>query len=390
MLVDEQVIVVNKSGLFDERYYRRQIGDVEVDSLVRHYFVEGVQQGFDPHPLFHTSFYLNRYKDVAEAGVNPLVHYILHGAFEGRAPNRLFDSNFYLSIHHRPASGVDSVDPINPLRHYANLPLRAKVMPHKQFDPRYYMMCYPEVVVSGREPLEHYLRVGCEQGRRAAVPFDHDFYLTAYPDVAGANIDPLEHYTLYGRDEGRLARQPIMTSFSESLLAASLESHDFGIARRPQAAGPVYWGSSLMTNWEQSLFKDVVEQIPQVEFYVHQACLPPGDWDQKNLHKCSFGAGESVFQNSSIFINPIFDGPISELMLAAVKDGLLIIAPEKGEISALLHPRESSLIPAEVLSAESFVHAITYAIANADDTHNRANAALQSLIQRVSKTDTTL
>lgn len=382
MQVDEQITVVKESGLFDESYYRRQVGDLNIGSLVRHYLIEGTQKGFDPHPLFHTSFYLEQYQDVATAGVNPLLHYILYGAFEGRSPNRFFDSQFYLARHQERRDGV------NPLRHYADLPLRGKVPPHKRFDPRYYMMCYPEVVVSGREPLEHYLRIGCEQHRRAAVPFDRDYYLTAYPDVAGASIDPSEHYSRYGRDEGRLARRPITNSFSEELLSASLEAQDFGTARRPNSAGPVYWGSALMTTWEKSLFQEVVESMPHVQFHIHEACLPDSDWSQNNLHKCAFGAEDSLFQDCSIFVNPVFDSPVSELLLAAIKDGLLVVTPEASEISALLHPTQLSLLPAEVLVAKTFVHAISYAIANAYDAQNRANAALHCLMERESMIDT--
>ncbi|MCI0737188.1 MAG: class I SAM-dependent methyltransferase [Beijerinckiaceae bacterium] len=39
--------------------------------------------------LFDENWYLNRYKDVADAGIDPLLHYVEHGAREGREPNAM-------------------------------------------------------------------------------------------------------------------------------------------------------------------------------------------------------------------------------------------------------------------------------------------------------------
>jgi glycosyltransferase involved in cell wall biosynthesis len=53
-----------------------------------HYFEHGAREGRDPSPDFDTSYYLERYPDVDECGVNPLLHFRLHGAAEGRRPVR--------------------------------------------------------------------------------------------------------------------------------------------------------------------------------------------------------------------------------------------------------------------------------------------------------------
>ncbi|GDE39010.1 hypothetical protein HmCmsJML280_02695 [Escherichia coli] len=40
--------------------------------------------GLNPSEKFNGNLYLERYPDVAEEGVNPLIHYILFGKNEGR------------------------------------------------------------------------------------------------------------------------------------------------------------------------------------------------------------------------------------------------------------------------------------------------------------------
>jgi hypothetical protein len=60
--------------------------------------------------LFDAKFYLAKYPDVAEAGLDPLQHYVLHGAAEGRKPHRLFDPEYYL--RQRPEARAAGVDPL--------------------------------------------------------------------------------------------------------------------------------------------------------------------------------------------------------------------------------------------------------------------------------------
>src|SRR5690554_6913725 len=52
-----------------------------------HYLVVGTRRGSDPHPVFSTRWYLERYPDVARAGLNPLVHFLRFGVHEGRLPS---------------------------------------------------------------------------------------------------------------------------------------------------------------------------------------------------------------------------------------------------------------------------------------------------------------
>jgi hypothetical protein len=85
--IEEQVELINQSGLFDEAWYLEQHPDVSENGLdpVEHYFYHGAPEGRDPGPNFDTNWYLETYPDVAETGGNPLVHYIRYGKKEGRS-----------------------------------------------------------------------------------------------------------------------------------------------------------------------------------------------------------------------------------------------------------------------------------------------------------------
>lgn len=64
--------------------------------------------------FFSESFYLDTYKDIAEAGIDPFEHYMNYGWKEMRDPSPVFNTAYYLLAH-------DDVNKsnINPLKHYA-------------------------------------------------------------------------------------------------------------------------------------------------------------------------------------------------------------------------------------------------------------------------------
>jgi SAM-dependent methyltransferase len=71
------------SDLFDAAWY--QSAHPEATDPISHYLSEGAAAGYDPSPEFSTKGYLNQYRDVADAGCNPLVHYLRYGQTEGRS-----------------------------------------------------------------------------------------------------------------------------------------------------------------------------------------------------------------------------------------------------------------------------------------------------------------
>lgn len=64
-------------------------------------------------PLFDAAWYVERYPDIAAAGVDPLDHFIMSGAAEGRHPSAAFDLKWYLRRNPDVARSGG-----NPLLHY--------------------------------------------------------------------------------------------------------------------------------------------------------------------------------------------------------------------------------------------------------------------------------
>lgn len=80
---------IKRSGIFDYVWYSiaSNLNSKDVDHLIRHYLEIGSAIGLDPSNTFSTTGYLQQYKDVRRAGMNPLLHYIKRGKIEGRSPN---------------------------------------------------------------------------------------------------------------------------------------------------------------------------------------------------------------------------------------------------------------------------------------------------------------
>ena len=80
--------LIRRSGLFDPRWYLERYPDVAQSGMdpIGHFLDFGVGEGRDPGPDFNTRRYLERNADVAASGMNPLVHYLRYGREEGRKP----------------------------------------------------------------------------------------------------------------------------------------------------------------------------------------------------------------------------------------------------------------------------------------------------------------
>ncbi len=79
------------------------------------------------NPLFDADWYLNRYPDVRESGMNAFLHYRRYGIGEGRDPSPSFDTRWYLDQN-------------------------------------------PDVANAGLDPLDHYLCFGIAEGRLSKPP----------------------------------------------------------------------------------------------------------------------------------------------------------------------------------------------------------------------------
>jgi glycosyltransferase involved in cell wall biosynthesis len=149
--------------LFDPAFYRVQarIRGINVAEHSLAHYAQGKGDGqLDPHPLFCETFYLQRYRDVADSGMTGFEHFLHFGQSEGRDPNPLFSRTYYRSAN-------PDVPPVekHALEHYIAHG-RALLDPHPLFDARTYAARHPECLQPGETPLGHYSRTWAEQGLR--------------------------------------------------------------------------------------------------------------------------------------------------------------------------------------------------------------------------------
>ncbi|MGV6847915.1 MAG: hypothetical protein ACWA5A_05990 [Marinibacterium sp.] len=173
--------------------------------------IDTLRKGFD------TAYYMARYPDVVEAGLNPLLHFARHGWREGRDPNPDFSTAIYLADNPDVAAAG-----INPLLHaltvgagpksgrtgkeddWLDTDLAAVIdIVRDGFDADFYLEDNPDVAEAGLDPLIHFVTEGWKEGRDPSAEFCTLFYLADNPDVAGAGVNPFWHYLTDGRAEGR-------------------------------------------------------------------------------------------------------------------------------------------------------------------------------------------
>ncbi|MCP1558866.1 UNVERIFIED_ORG: hypothetical protein M2438_002956 [Methylobacterium sp. SuP10 SLI 274] len=108
---------------FDAEYYLLANADVAKAALAaggdtfqfahQHFDAHGWKEGRDPNAVFDTKGYLDAYKDVAAAGINPLDHFHDSGWKEGRDAAADFDTKGYLAAN----ADVKAVG-VDPMLHY--------------------------------------------------------------------------------------------------------------------------------------------------------------------------------------------------------------------------------------------------------------------------------
>ena len=168
--------------------------------------------------LFDADYYLTRYSDVADAGVEPLRHYIDHGATELRDPSAHFNTQFYIEAYPDVITSR-----MNPLAHYIKIgKAEGRWASHKLavqesglFDPSYYLENNPDVGSSGLSPIDHYTTHGWRQWRNPCAAFDLIWYAQTYLGSTWT-IDPLFHYVATGAQKGHLTRPALPISFRPS------------------------------------------------------------------------------------------------------------------------------------------------------------------------------
>lgn len=189
--LQDQINAVEASGLFDGDWYRARYRDVDLLGMgaAEHYLRVGAMLLRDPGAGFSTAHYLRAHRDVARAGVNPLLHYHRRGRKEGRkvAPS---------TMHGAGASPTAGLEQLGTAEITALL---------AEFDTDFYLTADPGPALGGSHPLLHFLTVGWREGRDPSADFSTAYYLDRAPEIRKAGINPFVHYVLHGRREKRPA-----------------------------------------------------------------------------------------------------------------------------------------------------------------------------------------
>jgi O-antigen biosynthesis protein len=241
--------------------YTTAVSESQLDPI-EHYLKIGSKLGFMPRRDFDPVFYMENYPDVKASDMDPFVHYLKYGRFENRVTLRAydrhekkaaiakedytaihndFDREFYLTSYKDVAeAGVD------PLGHYLCTGWKEGRNPCEYFDTAFYLSRYPDVATSGINPFVHYVMQGRNEKRLAsqeqheglasndntqsrpkfaalldgtadkhahALLFDAAWYLSRYPDVKELRADPLCHYLDHGAREDRDPHPLFQTKF---------------------------------------------------------------------------------------------------------------------------------------------------------------------------------
>jgi glycosyltransferase involved in cell wall biosynthesis len=199
----QEYLMIQASGLFDERYYRRMAQlDPSLDAL-SHYLEDGWRTGVPTSPEFDGVLLGPYFESVGFTGPPLLTFAMLKAAGWAVFPNR------------------------NDLEASANV-LRSNVL----FDDAYYrqhsLLNRPEL-----DSAFHYLIVGEKLGLAPSTGFDQGYYTESFPDIRNAGLNCLVHFILFGQREGRRPRpladeNPLhlekFSSLKETLIIVSHEA----------------------------------------------------------------------------------------------------------------------------------------------------------------------
>ncbi len=172
------------SAGFDNELYLARNGDVSAAGMnpLAHFLQYGQAEGRQAYaavgkaadlakdPGFDAEYYLLANPDVARAALNAggdtfefaHQHYESYGWQDGRNPNAVFDTKGYLNTYKDvAAAGMD------PLEHYHKYGFSEGRDPSAQFDTKAYEAAYADVEAAGVDPMLHYLQYGAVEGRTA-------------------------------------------------------------------------------------------------------------------------------------------------------------------------------------------------------------------------------
>ncbi|MBQ8941791.1 MAG: glycosyltransferase [Firmicutes bacterium] len=217
--------IIEKSGMFDEKYYRSQFDTVPSGDLLEYYIINGIDEDKDPCAFFDNDYYINTNRDVYEAGLNPLYHYLVFGKKEGRLIKEDEDMDLYKKWC------IARMSDVSWRRRFFYVKDLMTVLASGMFDGAWYLEQNEDVKQEltqksawdwrfsknpakralGRmltTPAVHYLQKGMYEGRNPSKEFSTSFYMNTNPDlINGRYLTPFVHYIKHGKAEGRQGRR---------------------------------------------------------------------------------------------------------------------------------------------------------------------------------------
>jgi len=186
-------------------------------------------------PFFDAHWYLDTYRDVRAAGLDPFRHFCRAGVYELRSPHPLVWPSFIFEGQPELPGDIDllarlremlehnlrapspyfeldeylrrcpaaATHPGGALRHFLEAPIAEIAIPNRYFDAKWYRDRYPDVPQDPRAAFLHFASRGDRQKRFPGPGFDPEFYLWNNPDVRRAAVAPLQHFLQSGEKEGR-------------------------------------------------------------------------------------------------------------------------------------------------------------------------------------------
>jgi glycosyltransferase involved in cell wall biosynthesis len=193
--VEDEIVLIRDSALFDENWYFARYGDTFGDEIdaVRHYVVSGAWLGQAPHPLFDQVWYARQTANLPKIRVTPLTHYLLIGVGAGISPHPLFDPTFYAEQR-----GHNLSADVNPLLDFVREGFRGGISPHPAFDARYYIAQVSGDNLADTNPLTHFVAVGAGNGLKPNRLFDTVWYMDRYAAMLVQDVNPLVHFLQTG------------------------------------------------------------------------------------------------------------------------------------------------------------------------------------------------
>ena len=110
------------SQLFNPTWYRETYAIPNSQNALSHYLRNRIGR-FSPIPEFDARYYLESYKDVAAARIDPFEHFLVHGYKDGKNPSKEFNTRFYIQRYLKGKTDR------NPLLHYLEHRNQAGIFP---------------------------------------------------------------------------------------------------------------------------------------------------------------------------------------------------------------------------------------------------------------------